>query len=43
MILSGLTDLFAESKIPALDLAMHYDELSTLGKEKMEEPKNLLP
>ncbi|MFD1926639.1 SPFH domain-containing protein [Sporosarcina siberiensis] len=37
MILSGLTDLFAESKIPALDLAMHYDELSTLGKEKMEE------
>lgn len=40
MILSGLTDLFAESKIPALDLAMHYDELSTLGKEKMEERFN---
>ena len=28
MVLSGLTDLFAESKIAALDLAMHYDELS---------------
>ena len=37
MILSGLTDLFAESKIPALDLAMYYDELSTQGKEKMKE------
>ena len=37
MILSGLTDLFAESQIPALDLAMHYDELSTEGKAKMQE------
>nr|WP_255723601.1 SPFH domain-containing protein [Sporosarcina sp. ACRSL] len=37
MILSGLTDLFAESQIPALDLAMHYDELSTQGREKMKE------
>ncbi|MHA6259570.1 SPFH domain-containing protein [Sporosarcina sp. CAU 1771] len=36
MILSGLTDLFAESKIAALDLAMHYDELSEQGKEKMQ-------
>lgn len=36
MILSGLTDLFAESKIPALDLAMNYDELSTQGREKMK-------
>ncbi len=35
MILSGLTDLFAESKIAALDLAMHFDELSDKGKEKM--------
>lgn len=35
MVLSGLTDLFAESKIPALDLAMYYDELSQQGKEKM--------
>ncbi|WP_432358716.1 SPFH domain-containing protein [Sporosarcina sp. UB5] len=37
MILSGLTDLFAESQIPALDLAMYYDELSTQGREKMKE------
>lgn len=37
MILSGLTDLFAESKIAALDLAMYYDELSTQGKDKMQE------
>lgn len=37
MIISGLTDLFAESQIPALDLAMHYDELSIQGKEKMQE------
>lgn len=40
MILSGLTDLFAESQIAALDLAMHYDELSTQGKEKMQERFN---
>lgn len=40
MILSGLTDLFAESKIPALDLAMNYDELSTQGKDKMQERFN---
>lgn len=37
MIVSGLTDLFAESQIPALDLAMHYDELSEQGKAKMED------
>lgn len=35
MIISGLSDLFAESGIPALDLAMHYDELSEAGREKM--------
>ncbi|WP_342537403.1 SPFH domain-containing protein [Sporosarcina sp. FSL K6-3508] len=35
MIISGLSDLFAESQIPALDLAMHYDELSEQGKQKM--------
>ncbi|MDS9472974.1 SPFH domain-containing protein [Sporosarcina pasteurii] len=40
MILSGLTDLFAESQIAALDLAMYYDELSTQGKEKMQERFN---
>ena len=36
MIISGLSDLFAESQIPALDLSMHYDELSERGKEKMK-------
>ncbi len=40
MIISGLTDLFAESQIAALDLAMYYDELSTQGKEKMQERFN---
>ncbi|PID23041.1 hypothetical protein CSV61_00870 [Sporosarcina sp. P3] len=35
MIISGLSDLFAESQIPALDLSMHYDELSEQSKEKM--------
>ncbi|PIC66880.1 hypothetical protein CSV71_09510 [Sporosarcina sp. P21c] len=35
MIISGLSDLFAESQLPALDLSMHYDELSEKGKEKM--------
>ncbi|WP_318614383.1 SPFH domain-containing protein [Sporosarcina sp. YIM B06819] len=40
MILSGLTDLFAESKIPALDLAMHYDELSAQGQAKMKQRFN---
>ena len=34
LIVSGLTDLIAESKIPALDLAMNYDELSEAGKNK---------
>lgn len=36
MILSGLTDMFAESGIAALDLAMHYDELSEAGLQKMK-------
>lgn len=35
MIISGLSDLFAESQIPALDLSMHYDELSEQGRKKM--------
>lgn len=35
MIISGLSDLFAESQVPALDLSMHYDELSEAGKQKM--------
>ncbi len=32
-ILSRLSDAIAEAKIPALDLAAHYDELSAAGKK----------
>lgn len=35
-IVSGLSDLLGESKIPALDLAMYYDELSEQGKNKLQ-------
>lgn len=35
LIVSGLADLVAESQIPALDLAMYYDELSEKSKEKL--------
>ena len=35
IILSKLSDAIAESKIPALDLAAKYDELSAFGKEKI--------
>ncbi|MDP3486639.1 MAG: SPFH domain-containing protein, partial [Bacillota bacterium] len=35
MIISGMTDLVAESKIAALDLAMHYDELGAQARHKM--------
>jgi len=35
-ILSGITDLLGESKIPALDLAMNYDELSEQAKNKLQ-------
>ncbi|MBV9493453.1 MAG: SPFH domain-containing protein [Acidobacteria bacterium] len=34
-ILSRLSDALAESKIPALDLASNYDELSDLAKKKL--------
>ncbi len=34
-IISSLTDLIAESGIPALDLAMNYDELAEQCKEKV--------
>lgn len=34
IIVSGLSDLLAESKIPVLDFAMNYDELSQEGKNK---------
>ncbi len=36
IIISGLSDLLGESKIPALDLAMYYDELSEHAKEKIQ-------
>lgn len=35
-IISGLTDLLGESKVPAIDLAMYYDELSNQAKEKLQ-------
>jgi len=34
IIVSGLSDLLAESQIPALDFSMNYDELSEAGKQK---------
>lgn len=37
MVVSSLSDLIAESKIAALDLATHYDELSDFGKKKLGE------
>jgi membrane protease subunit (stomatin/prohibitin family) len=33
---SSLSDLLAESKIPAIDFSMHYDELSVEGREKLQ-------
>lgn len=35
-IISGLTDYLAEARIPALDLAMNYDELSQGSKTKLQ-------
>lgn len=35
-IVSGITDLLGEAKIPALDLAMNYDELSKLSQTKLQ-------
>ncbi|BBH23023.1 antifreeze protein, type I [Paenibacillus baekrokdamisoli] len=36
MIVSGVSDLLAESAIPIIDLAMHYDELSSQAGAKMQ-------
>jgi len=36
-IVSGFSDALGESKIPALDLAASYDELSTIARNKMNE------
>lgn len=35
-LISGISDMLAESKIPALDLAMHYDELSEASRNKLQ-------
>lgn len=40
IIISGLSDAIAESKIPALDLAMNYDELSEAAKNKFQSKFN---
>lgn len=36
MIISGLTDLLGEAKIPALDLAANYDEISGQAQKKLD-------
>jgi len=36
LTISGFSDLLAESKIPAFDLASHYDELSAQAKAKLD-------
>ncbi len=36
MTVSSLSDLLAESQIPALDFSMNYDELSMQGKQKLQ-------
>ena len=35
-IVSGMSDLLGTTKIPAIDLAMYYDELSEQSKEKLQ-------
>lgn len=39
-LVSGFTDALGESKIPALDLAAKYDELSAFAKKKLNEEFN---
>ena len=36
VMLSGLSDLLAESGIPMLDMSTQYDELSTFGRKKFQ-------
>ncbi|SHI83054.1 Membrane protease subunit, stomatin/prohibitin family, contains C-terminal Zn-ribbon domain [Dethiosulfatibacter aminovorans DSM 17477] len=40
MAVSSLSDLLAESRIPALDFSMHYDELSMEGRQKLQSKFN---
>ena len=35
-LISGVTDMLGEAKVPALDLAMYYDELSQKAVEKLQ-------
>jgi len=41
MIISGVSDLLAESRIPIMDLALHYDELSEATRSKLEPMINM--
>jgi len=36
VIISSVSDLLAESRIPIMDLALHYDELSAATQQKLE-------
>lgn len=40
MAVSSLSDLLAESRIPALDFSMQYDELSMEGRKKLQSKFN---
>lgn len=40
-ILAAMSDLLAEMKIPALDLAMHYDEIAAAAKDKVASQFNV--
>lgn len=40
MIISGVSDLLAESRISIMDLALHYDELSEAAQQKLESKLN---
>jgi membrane protease subunit (stomatin/prohibitin family) len=35
-LVSGITDILGEAKVPAIDLAQYYDELSERAKEKLQ-------
>jgi membrane protease subunit (stomatin/prohibitin family) len=35
-IVSGISDMLGETKVPAIDLAMYYDELSAQAREKLQ-------
>lgn len=35
-IVSGISDMLGETKVPAIDMAMYYDELSVQAREKLQ-------